>query len=343
MIPSSFSPVVPDIDPKAILDMNYAFARTAMLVAAVRLHIFTFLSDRELTPAALAAIAKTEPAPTERLLNGLRILGLVEREGDVYRLTPVANLFLVEGKPTYLGGDTLAMLDYLPAWLELDHTVRTNQPYRDLSQAAGAEAFFAPRVRDLFPLVYPIAKRMVTTLALAEQGAIQVLDVGAGSAAWSAAVAQQYPEALVTAIDLPAVVAQGRQQIADLGLSDRYTWVEADIMTLSLVPDAYSLVILAHVCRFIGEQQSRELLKKLYHCLRPGGTLVVADTLLFDDRSGPAFALTLDLSMLVNTSQGRIFTFHEFSMWLQDSGFQEVNRLDVAGPSPLIVARKGAG
>ena len=58
MIPSSFSPVVPDIDPGAILDMNYAFARTAMLAAAVRLHIFTFLSDKELTPAALAAIAQ---------------------------------------------------------------------------------------------------------------------------------------------------------------------------------------------------------------------------------------------------------------------------------------------
>ena len=58
MIPSSCSPVVPDIDLRPILDMNYAFARTAMLVAAVRLHIFTFLSDRELTPAALAAIAQ---------------------------------------------------------------------------------------------------------------------------------------------------------------------------------------------------------------------------------------------------------------------------------------------
>jgi len=58
MIPSSCSPVVPDIDSRPILDMNYAFARTAMLVAAVRLHIFTFLSDRELTPAALAAIAQ---------------------------------------------------------------------------------------------------------------------------------------------------------------------------------------------------------------------------------------------------------------------------------------------
>jgi hypothetical protein len=58
MIPSSCSPVVPDIDPRPILDMNYAFAPTAMLVAAVRLPIFTFLSDRELTPAALAAIAQ---------------------------------------------------------------------------------------------------------------------------------------------------------------------------------------------------------------------------------------------------------------------------------------------
>lgn len=102
MIPSSLSPVVPGINPGPILDMNYAFARTATLVAAVRLHIFTLLSDRELTSAALAAIAKTEPGPTERLLNGLRTLGLVVREGDVYRLTPIANHFLVEGKPSYM-------------------------------------------------------------------------------------------------------------------------------------------------------------------------------------------------------------------------------------------------
>ena len=61
MIPSSFSPVIPDFDPKPTLDMNSAFTRTAILVAVVRLHIFTLLSGRELSPAALAAIAKAEP------------------------------------------------------------------------------------------------------------------------------------------------------------------------------------------------------------------------------------------------------------------------------------------
>ncbi len=61
MIPSSFSPVIPDFDPKPMLDMNSAFTRTVILVAVVRLHIFTLLSGRELSPAALAAIAKAEP------------------------------------------------------------------------------------------------------------------------------------------------------------------------------------------------------------------------------------------------------------------------------------------
>ena len=344
MVSSSVPPAAPVLDPRPILDMNYAFARTAMLVAAVRLGIFTHLADRQLTPAELATLAQTLPDPTQRLLDGLRTLGLVEQEGETYKLTPVTNHFLVEGKASYLGGDTLAMLDYLPAWLNLDQTIRTNQPYRDLGRVADAEEFFAPRVRDLFPLVYPIATRMVAALALEKSAtALQVLDVGAGSAAWSVAFAQQYPNAQVTAIDLPAVVAEGQQQTAALNLSDRYTWIAADVTTLSLSPATYHLVIVAHLCRFIGEERSRDLLKKLYQSMQPGGTLVIADTLLLDDRSGPPFALTLDLSMLVNTSEGRTFTFQECSLWLHDCGFQDVCRLDVAGPSPLIVAKKGEG
>jgi len=42
------------INPKPILDMNYAFAQTAMLMAAVRLHIFTYLASNPLTATATA-------------------------------------------------------------------------------------------------------------------------------------------------------------------------------------------------------------------------------------------------------------------------------------------------
>ena len=264
----SQSPGAAILNPKPILDMNYAFAQTALLMVAVRLHIFTYLASDPLTAASLAALVKTEPGPITKLLEGLRTLGLVEREGDLYRLTPIADRFLVEEKSSYLGGDTLAMEDYIPAWLQLDRTLLSGQPYRDLGDPATAEAFFAPRVRDLFPLVYPIATRLVEALNLAERNAsLQILDVGAGSAAWSAAFAQAYSQAQVTAIDLPAVVVQGHRQVAELGLSDRYHWLEADFLEVSLPSAAYDLVIAAHVCRFIGEEHSRVLFNKLFQSL----------------------------------------------------------------------------
>lgn len=338
----SQSPGMAILNPKPILDMNYAFAQTAMLMAAVRLHIFTYLANDPLTAPTLAALVKANPASIARLLDGLRILGLIEREGDLYRLAPITNQFLVEGKPTYLGGDTLAMEDYIPAWLQLDQTLLSDQPYRDLGDPATAEAFFAPRVRDLFPMMYPIATRLVNTLNLQERNApLQILDVGAGSAAWSVAFAQHYSQTQVTAIDLPAVAAQGRQQVADLELSDRYRWLEADVLKESLPSTTYDLILVAHVCRFMGEEHSRTLLHKLFQSLRFGGTLVIADILLSDDRSGPAFAVTLDLSMLVNTRHGHIFTFHDFTTWLNESGFEEIHTLHVAAPYPVIVARKG--
>jgi len=338
----SQSPGAASVSPKPILDMNYAFAQTAMLMAAVRLRVFTYLAKDPLTATTLATLVKAQPEPITRLLEGLRILGLVDRKSDVYQLTPAAQCFLVEGRSNYLGGDTLAMEDYIPAWLQLDHTLLSGQPYRDLGDPATAEAFFAPRVRDLFPLMYPVAKRLVDALKIRNSSVpLQILDVGAGSAAWSAAFAQHYSQAQVTAIDLPAVAAQGRQQVADLGLSDRYRWVEADVLSESLPSAAYDLILVAHLCRFVGEERSRVLFDKLFQSLRPDGTLVVADILLLDDCSGPAFAVTLNLSMLVNTRHGHIFTFQDFSTWLNDSGFREVHRLDVSGPSPLIVALKG--
>ncbi len=342
-LPRSQVPTSSVLDPRRILDMNYAFANTAMLVAAVRLHLFTHLAHQTLTPAALAALAHTTPEPTERLLKGLEGLGLVEREGDAYRLTSLSDHFLVEGKPAYLGGDTLAMLDYLPAWFELDQTLCTSQPYRDLGDASTAEAFFAPRVRDLFPLVHPVAKRAaaIVPLGVREQSPFHLLDVGAGSAPWSAAFALHYPFALVTALDLPSVVEQGRQQVAEMGLKDRYTWIEADMETIEYPSRSYDLVILAHVCRFIGEERARALLRKLTQSLRLGGTLLLADVFFSDDRSGPPAALTLDLSMLVNTAQGRIRTCGEVSAWLKDSELSEIRRFDGVGPFPIITAQKG--
>src|SRR5436305_7379119 len=329
--------------PTTILDINYAFAKTAMLVSAVQLQLFTHLADGASIPVVLARRVQCNPQHLVRLLRGLQAQGLVESVGDAYRLTPISERFLVAGKPSYLGGDTLAMLDYIPAWLQLTGTLRTETPYRDLGNPLTAEEFFAPRVRDLFPLIYPLATRAVERLSsdLQAMKSLSVLDVGAGSAPWSAAFAKRYPGAQITALDLPQVVEQGQQQVAELGLSAQYTWITGDMENVTLAPQSYNVVIVGHICRFIGESRSRELLKRLAQSLQPAGLLLLADAFYSDDRTGPPPAITLDLSMLVNTAQGGIWSCREVSTWLSEGAlYQQVERLDVAGPFPVLVARK---
>jgi SAM-dependent methyltransferase len=339
-IPASSQP--PVIDARQILDMNYAFAQTAMLIAAVRLHIFTVLAEKPLNVKEIADRIHIDPHYLERLLQGLRMLQLLSQQGDVYQLTPVADRFLVEGKASYLGGDTLAMLDYIPAWFQLDQTLQTGIPYRDLGDVSTAETFYAPRVRDLFPIVYPIAHRTASELKLPypKDAGLQVLDVGAGSAPWSIAFAQTYPSAHVTALDLPAVVEQGQQQTLELGLQDRYTWISDTMDTHTFPPLGYDLILVAHVFRFISEERARRLLQKMVDSLRPRGTLIVADVFLAEDRQGPTPAITLDLSMLVNTQQGQIRAWQDVAHWLNASGLQYAQSFHVAGPFPIVFAQK---
>ena len=68
----SQSPGAAILNPKPILDMNYAFAQTALLMVAVRLHIFTYLASDPLTAASLAALVKTEPGPITKPLRRLK-------------------------------------------------------------------------------------------------------------------------------------------------------------------------------------------------------------------------------------------------------------------------------
>ena len=107
-----------------------------------------------------------------------------------------------------------------------------------------------------------------------------------------------------------------------------------------LPPLTYDLILCGHVCRFISDERTKNLFSRLATSLRPGGTHLVADIFLSDDRANPPPALVLDLSMLVNTAQGRIRTVSEMARWLSESGLQDTQRFHVAGPFPLLIARK---
>jgi hypothetical protein len=71
-----------------------------------------------------------------------------------------------------------------------------------------------------------------------------------------------------------------------------------------------------------------------------GGTIVIPEFLLDDDRTTPTHSAIFNVNMLVNTSHGRSFTLGELREWLEELGFRNIRTLEVPAPSPVILAEK---
>ena len=168
-----------------------------------------------------------------------------------------------------------------------------------------------------------------------------MLDLAAGSGVWGIALAQGSEQVSVTAVDWPDVIPITRKTVGKFGLTERYSFIAGDLLKVDF-GTGHTVATLGHILHSEGRERSRELLKKTFQALAPGGTIAIAEFLVNADRTGPLNGLFFALNMLVNTDSGDTYSFEEISGWLTDAGFTDSRTLDAPGPSPLILATKPA-
>lgn len=89
--------------PDRLLESAVAFWRSAMLLSAHEMGLFSELARGPRDGGALESGLGLRPASTADFLDALVALGFVERDGEHYRNTAEGNLYLDSAKPTYIG------------------------------------------------------------------------------------------------------------------------------------------------------------------------------------------------------------------------------------------------
>lgn len=335
-------PAAPAVTPERIMQFAWGYVPPLILEAAIRNRVFDVLDAGPKTVAEVSAATGASTRGLTAIMNALVGLEFLARDDQGrYSLTPESATFLVSTKPGFQGGMIRhGSEDLIPKWLRLGEIVKTGKPANSVNQEKAGAEFFQNFVTDIFPTSYPSAQALAKELNFGNAGEpVRVLDLAAGSGVWGIALAQSSPRVRVTAVDWAVVLPVTRRTVEKFHLSDRFSFVEGDLLTADFGKD-HNVATLGHILHSEGEERSRKLLAKVHQALAPGGTIAIAEFLVNEDRRGPVNGLFFAVNMLVNTDNGDTYSFREISGWLQEAGFRDPRTVAAPGPSPLILATK---
>jgi precorrin-6B methylase 2 len=337
---TTMTPVAAPATPERIMQFAWGYVPPLLLEAAIRHRIFDLLDNGPKTVSAIQKETGASQRGLSAVMNALVGLDFLAKDKQgFYSLTPESSAFLVSTKPGFMGGMIRHGSEQLiPKWIQLNETVATGRPATSVNREDLGGEFFQQFVNDIFPLSYPAAQALSRHL-LADGAALRVLDLAAGSGVWGIALAQGSEQVHVTAVDWPEVIPVTRKTVEKFGLAARFSFIEGDLLQVGFGKD-HTLATLGHILHSEGSERSRQLLKKTFQALAPGGTIAIAEFLVNQDRTGPVNGLFFAVNMLVNTDHGDTWSFEEISAWLTEAGFINARTLDAPGPSPLILATK---
>lgn len=323
--------------PRHIFEIATAFQRSRALLTAFELDLFTVLNEEWRTSREVAEAVGADPRATDRLMNALVALDLLEKRDGRFANTPVAASFLVKGKPGYMAG--LAHTNHLwDTWTPMTRVVREGGPGGSLAaiNERGAE-WLRPFIAAMHRRAKDGAQDLARLLDLS--GVSRLLDVGGGSGAYAMAIVRARRGVSAVVFDLPAVVPLTRAYIQEEGLAAEIA-VEAGDYLEDPLGAGYDLVFMSAVIHSNSADENRLLFRKAAQALNPRGQLVVQDFLMNEDRSGPLLAALFALNMLVGTKAGDTYTESEVRAWMTEAGLSEITRQDTQTGTNVVIGRK---
>jgi SAM-dependent methyltransferase len=199
--------------------------------------------------------------------------------------------------------------------------------------------FWEELVPAIAPQAVPAAMIAADMLRLADAGKISILDVGGGSGIYSAIWLGLNPAARSTQLDWGPVNAIARRLVAERGVADRFTCIDGDFHTTDFGTAAYDVAVYSHIAHQEGPEDNVAIFAKFRGALKPGGTLVISDFVVDDDRSGPPFPLIFASEMLLKSKQGGTWRRADYHAWLVEAGFEHVSFQPTPSPATLVFAR----
>ena len=364
--PKSHSKINPKINPMTVAMMSSAYWNSCVLHTAQRLDVFNQIGTDKTTAQQLAQKCGADPRGMDILLIACTSLGLLERKEPVrgsvargsgrggirgsttggphgppqmdayYQNAPVAKTFLLKGSPYYQGGIVSMFEEWYPTWGRLYEAVRTGKPVVQKPHDQGEEAV---RTYIMGMHYRGVAQAKLLAQKISLQGRKKLLDVAGGPGTFSIMMCLKNKGLRAVVLDLPQTLKITREIIEGFHVGDRVTTQEGNYLSDENFGQGYDAVLLSSMFNQESPAVIKDILRKSWAALNPGGRVIVQEQLLNDNKTGPALAALIGINQLLHTPGGAAYSGQEMAQWMEEMGFTKVHRVPMPSPSPFTVLK----
>jgi hypothetical protein len=337
------------VDPSHIMQVGIGFWSSKVLLTAVKLELFTLLAARPMSAKEI----KYEKCLNERglydFLDSLVALGFLQRSGinksALYSNSKDSDLFLDKNKISYVGGMLeMANNRLYPFWNFLEEGLRSGKPQNEIR--VGQKSLFeeiysdVDKTREFVNAMGGIQTGNFVTFArnFDFSGYKTLCDIGGAGALLSAHVAAHNQHMDCTSFDLPPVCPIALENVSKMGLASRVRIRPGDFFT-DAFPKA-DVITMGNILHDWGIKDKKLLISKAYNALPKGGSFVVIENIIDNDRRENAFGLLMSLNMLIETPEGFDYSAADFNEWALEAGFKSTSIMPLTGPSSAAIAIK---
>ncbi|MCP4213781.1 MAG: methyltransferase domain-containing protein [bacterium] len=321
-----------------LLKLSGTFWETCVLQTSVKLDIFTVLGDTPLTCRELSERIAVPVDGLERLLNALTGMKLLIKTKDNFGNTKESRDLLSRDSENYTGFLIRHHQNLAKTWSRLDEALISGKPFRPNAEALTTDQTesFLMGMHNGATLNAPL---LIDSVPLAQSR--RLLDLGGGPGTFSIHFCKRFPQLKASIFDLPTSRTFAQKNIDKNELTERIDFLPGNFNT-SPIPGKYDTAWLSHVLHGEGDGNCRNMIKKTADALEPGGTIIIHEFILENNRVEPFFPALFSLNMFLHTAQGRSYTIAELTSMLEDGGFKDIRHIPLRTPtkSSLLTAVK---
>ncbi|WP_375257824.1 methyltransferase [Citreimonas sp.] len=302
----------------------FSFMASKALFAGLHVDLFTALADG---PMSAEDLAHATDVPANRIViltTALTAIGLLTQTDDgLLANAPAAEAFLSRKSKHDFGDYLRYQIDrqMYPFLLQLNAVMKDELPDEAI---ASYHHWMADETQAAIYSESQHAGSLGPGRSLARMvdlsAARSLLDVGGGTGAMTISLCNAYPDLHATIIDFPNVAEIGWRFVTEAGLVDRVRYIPGNAIEAAW-PGSQDAILMSYLMSGVPGNAVGPLLDKAFAALAPGGTLIVHDFMVEDDREGPALAALWQLQHMAFTPEARSLSVGWLTRRGQQAGF----------------------